>query len=148
MYRWFALAGILPLAVLVAGIQAEEEKEKPKDDAKPKSIGAFMKKAHAGDGALKAAVTKALKDEDFKKAAAPMKAWKALAAHLGSFDPPKGDKADWKIATKEYGAEVDSLAKAINAKEAKDAEAALKKINMSCMTCHMAHRKPPKKKKD
>src|SRR5690349_11012706 len=58
MYRLFVLAGLLVLAVVVSG--AVEAQDKSTKD-KPKSIGEIMKKAHAGDGALKTAVTKAVK---------------------------------------------------------------------------------------
>jgi cytochrome c556 len=141
MYRLLVLAGVLSLAVVVAQVQAQDKDTK---SDKPKSIGAIMKKAHAGDEALRSAVTKALKAKDFDKALSPMKAWVALATHLNTFDPPRGNKESWKKLTKEYGQEVTGLAKAIQRKDTDAALATLKVINASCGDCHKAHR--PKKK--
>jgi len=143
MYRLFVLAGLLALVGLVASAQVQAD-DKDKDTKKPKSIGAIMKKAHAGDDALRTAVTKALKDKDFKKAAEPIKAWVVIASHLDSFKPPKGNANSWKKQTKKYAANVKSLAKAIQDKDEDDAAAKLKTVNEGCGACHRIHR--PKKK--
>jgi cytochrome c556 len=136
MYRLFVLAGMLALTVFVScSVQAED-----KDGDKPKSIGEIMKKAHAGDKAFKAAITKALKAKDFEEAGTTMKAWGALAPQLGSFDPPEGDKASWKKLTKKYATDVKALSKAIEDKDGKAAGKALKAINSSCGACHKVHK--------
>lgn len=141
MYRWFGLGGLLALAAIVFGVRVQAEDRK---DDKPKDIGEIMKKAHAGDGALKTAVTKALKAKDYKKAGEPMKAWVAIASHLGSFTPPRGGEKSWKKQSEKYGSDVKALAKAIDDKDADAASAALKTINTGCGTCHKVHRKPKK----
>jgi hypothetical protein len=135
MYRLFALAGLLGLAVVVSTASVKAE-----DDKKPKDIGEIMKKAHQGESAFRAAVAKALRAKDFDKARTTTKAWVAIAGHLGTFDPPKGEKESWKKLTKSYAETVKSLDKAVADKEAKEAGAALKKIITSCKTCHTAHR--------
>src|SRR4051812_32447857 len=111
MQRLFVLAGVLVLAVLVAGVRAEDKDEKDKDvkKEKPKNIKAFMKKAHAGEEAFKAVVTKAAKDKEYDTAATTMKAWVAISGSLGEFDPPKGEKEDWAKLTKKYAADVKAL---------------------------------------
>jgi cytochrome c556 len=143
MYRRLVLAGVLVLAVLAwAAAALAEDKDKDKKD-KPKSISAILKKAHAGDEAFRASIAEALKEKDFEKAGTTMKAWGALAPHLGDFDPPKGDKKSWEKLTKKYANDVKALSKAVTNKNAKAATAALKTINDSCGKCHTAHR--PKK---
>jgi hypothetical protein len=137
MYRFFVLGGLLVLALMI-GTRVEADDKK---DDKPVSIEELMEKAHAGAGALKSVVGKALKADDFDKAAPPAKAWAALAPHLGSFPPPKGDKKSWKKLTKEYGDQVKSLAAAVQKKDKKKAEASLSKINKSCAGCHKVHKK-------
>jgi hypothetical protein len=146
MYRLFVLAGLLALAVIVSGaqVQAEDKDKKDKDTKKadkPKSIEEIMEKAHAGDDAFRAAVAKAVKEGDFKAAAAPMKAWGALAPHLGSFKPPQGDKKSWDKLTKQYAEQVKALAAAIGKKDQAKAKATLTKINLSCAGCHKIHKK-------
>ena len=141
MVRLFVLAGLLALAVLVFGTPLLAEDKDKKKDAKPKSIEEVMERAHAGDDAYKAVVTAALKSGDFDKAAAPMKAWSALAPHLGRFDPPKGDKASWKKLAKQYGEQVKALAVAIDKKDKDKAKATLSKLNTSCASCHKQHKK-------
>jgi hypothetical protein len=126
------LMGLLALAVLVSGGALAGEK--------PESIGEIMEKAHEGDEAFRAAIAKALKAKDFDSAATTMKAWGALAPHLGKFDPPRGDKESWKKLTKKYGDSVKALSKAIDSKDAKAAGKELKAINTSCATCHKAHK--------
>jgi hypothetical protein len=138
MYRLFVLAGVLAVAVVVSGVQGQDKDTKKE---KPKDIGEIMKKAHAGDEALRTAITSALKAKDFEKAAPPSRAWAALASHLGTFDPPRGSKTSWEKLTKRYGDQVKTLAKAIEDKNAKAATAELKKINTSCGACHTPHRK-------
>ncbi len=135
MYRLFALAGLLGLAVVVSttGVKAE-------DDKKPADIGEVMKKAHQGAEAFRSVVTKAVKAKDFEKASKASKAWVAISGHLGSFDPPKGDKESWKKKTKAYAATVKSLDTAIADKDASKAGAALKKVGQSCGACHKAHK--------
>jgi hypothetical protein len=139
MFRLFVLGGLLALAVFVSGVQAQD-KDTKKD--KPKDIGEIMKKAHAGEGAFRSAVTRAIKAKDFAKGADPMKAWVAIATHLSTFDPPKGTKESWDKLTKEYSGQIKDLAKAVDDKDASGANASLKKINMNCGTCHRQHRKP------
>jgi cytochrome c556 len=95
--------------LLASGLQAEDKDDKK--DEKPKSIKAFMKKAHAGDEALKTAVTKAAKEKEYDKA-----------------------------ATAQCAADVKALAKAVDDKDDKAISAALKTINTSCGTCHKAHK--------
>jgi len=141
MYRLFVLAGVLTLAVLVAGIQVQaEEKDKDKDDSKPKNIKEVMKKAHAADDAFRKGIAKNIKDKDFEAAATTMKAWVAISGHLGSFDPPKGEKADWEKVTKKYAENVKTLAKAVEDKDGKVANKALGVVNASCGGCHKAHK--------
>jgi len=142
MYRLFVLAGLLALTglVLSAQVQAQDKDKTTKSD-KPKSIGEIMKKAHAGEGALRSAVSKAVQAKDFAKAAEPMKAWVAIATHLDSFKPPLGEEKSWKKQTKKYSSDVKSLAKAIEDKDAKTASSSLKTINGSCLNCHRVHRK-------
>jgi hypothetical protein len=137
MYRLFALAGLLALAVIVSGAGAQDKDKKDK----PKSIEEIMEKAHAGDDAFRAVVLKAVKAGDFKQATNPMKAWAALAPHLGSFNPPKGDKASWKKLAKAYGEQVKNLAAAIEKKDQKKAQMLLSTINVSCGKCHKLHKK-------
>src|SRR5262249_40117069 len=123
-----------------AGVHADDKDTKDK----AKNIGEIMKKAHAGDDALKAAVTKGVKEKDFESAGTAMKAWVALSSQLGSFDPPKGEKESWAKLTKKYAADVKALSKAVDDKDAKEAGAKLKAINTGCAGCHTEHR--PKKK--
>ena len=85
-------------------------------------------------------VTKGAKEKDYDKAGTALKAWVALSSHLDEFDPPKGDKDDWKKLTKQYAADVKSLAKAVDDKDDKAIGAGLKSINTSCKTCHSAHK--------
>jgi hypothetical protein len=138
MYRLYTLAGLLGLVVVLstASLKAEDDKK----DAKPKNIGEIMKKAHLGEGALRAAVIKSLKTNDYETAGKTAKAWVAISGHLGSFNPPKGDKESWKKLTKTYAATVKDLEKAIGKKDGKEAMAVIKKINTSCGKCHNAHR--------
>jgi cytochrome c556 len=128
----FMLTGLLALAVIVTGAAQAEDK--------PESIKEIMKKAHAGDEAFRSSIGKALKAKDFESAATTMKAWSALAPHLGSFDPPKGDKESWKKMTKKYAENVKALTKAIDDKDARAAGKDLKAINSMCVTCHKAHK--------
>jgi hypothetical protein len=128
----FMLTGLLTLAVLVSGGALAGDK--------PESIGELMEKAHDGDEAFRASVAKALKAKDFDAAATTMKAWAALAPHLGKFNPPKGGKESWKKLTKKYADSVKALSKAIDSKDAKAAGKELKAINSSCATCHKAHK--------
>ena len=137
MYRLYVSAGLLALAVVASGLQAED---KDKKDEKPKDVKAIMKKAHAGDEAFKAVVTGAAKEKEYAKAATALKAWVVLSGHLGDFDPPKGEKDSWTKLSKKYAADVKALSKAVDDKDDKAIAAALKTINTSCGSCHKAHK--------
>jgi cytochrome c556 len=138
MQRLFVLAGALALAVTFSAVAVAEDK---KDEKKPKSIKEVMKKAHAGDTAFKAAITKAVKAKEFDDdAKSTMKAWVAIGSHLGEFDPPKGEKDSWKELTKKYAEDLKALAKAVDSKDAEAAGKALKSVNGSCGACHKAHK--------
>jgi len=144
MQRLFVLAGVVALAVLVAGVRAEDKDDKEvkddKKDEKPKNIKAFMKKAHAGDEAFKSVVTKAAKDKEYDTAATALKAWVAISGSLSEFDPPKGEKEDWAKLSKKYAEDVKALAKAVDDKDDKAIAARLKTINSSCGGCHKSHK--------
>ena len=73
MYRLFALAALLGLAVVVSTTNAKAEDDKDK----PKNIGEIMKKAHSGASSFRATVAKDLKAKDYESAAKTAKAWVA-----------------------------------------------------------------------
>ena len=133
MYRPLALSAAILMAVACS--VAAEDKE-----AKPKDIEEIMKKAHGGAKAYIKAVNKAVKDKKWDDAAPTAKAWAAIAPHLSSFDPPKGDKASWKKMADAYGKQVKELEAAVKEKDEKAAKAALGKIQKGCGSCHKAHK--------
>src|SRR3954470_6330458 len=105
MNRLYVLAGALAVAVIVAGVRAEEDK---KDKAEKPTIKKIMKDAHGGSG-LRALIIKSLKEDDFATAGKAAKTWVELADTLAKSKPPKGEAASWKKLTDSYTKTVKSL---------------------------------------
>ena len=59
---------------------------------------------------------------------------------LESFDPPKGEKDDYKKLAKEFSSAITDLNKAAQEKDAKAATKAFEKSGTFCMKCHKAHK--------
>src|SRR3954469_25753472 len=63
-----------------------------------------------------------------------------LAAKMGQYDPPKGDKDSWAKLTSEYTASATALDQAAQAKDKDAALTAHDALTHSCMACHREHR--------
>jgi cytochrome c556 len=115
----------------------------PAKDDKPSELKEIMTKANKTGTGLYANVVTELRADDtnWDGVKKDTKEIARLAAMLGKFDPPKGDKDSWQKLTKAYADNTKAL-EAAAAKMDKDAaKAASEKIGKSCDTCHMAHRK-------
>jgi cytochrome c556 len=134
MNRLFVLAGLLALAVIVAGtgVQAEDKDKTP-------SIKELMQKMHGKKG-FRAAVPKEIKDKDWDTAAKDAKAWFTCAQALTKATPKKGEKEDFTKLATTYCKTVKTLLDACESKDAKKANGALGKIGGTCKSCHDGHR--------
>ena len=106
----------------------------------PKSIKEVMAnhkkdqlRQQIGDG-LKAA------SPDWDELQMKSKTYAANASKLGNFDPPKGDKENYKKLATSFADTIKDLDKAIQAKDKSAANAAFQKSATSCSACHQAHR--------
>jgi cytochrome c556 len=70
----------------------------------------------------------------------------ALADALTKGTPPKGEKESWEKLSGDYLKAAKELNEAATKKDIDVAVSAVSTLGKSCMTCHMAHRVPPKKK--
>ncbi len=71
------------------------------------------------------------------------KEYAQLAASLGKYDPPKGEKDSWLKFTESFAKSAEDLDKAAQAKNKVEALKASGALNKSCMGCHNAHRGGP-----
>ncbi len=133
MNRLFALAGALALGVIVTGANVKAEDDKIPD------ISEIMQKTHGKEG-LRGSVTKAVKASEWDDAAKEVKDWLKLGDALAKNKPEKGETASWKKLTTSYNKTLKSLSTAVEKKDAKGANTALRSVGGSCKTCHAAHR--------
>ena len=108
-------------------------------DKKTYSIKEIMKKGHGAKGLLKGLGTevKEGKWDDAKTDAALLK---EFGEALGTITPEKGEPESWKKLTAKYKENTAAVADAVDKKDAKAAEGALKKIGGSCKECHTPHK--------
>ena len=130
----FAFAGVLALAVILAGVSAQAE-----DKDKVPTIKEVMQKAHAKDS-LRVTVAKAVKAKDWDEAAKEVKEWEKLGDALEKNTPKKGEPDSWKQKTTAYNKTLKTLAEAVKDNDAKKATGALSKINSMCGSCHKEHK--------
>jgi cytochrome c556 len=106
------------------------------------TIKDIMIKAHKPGKSLLANIMGELKEDepDWNDVQKDSKEMVQLGGALGKNTPPKGDQASWDRLTKAYLANVQTLEAAAESKNKSGAQAALKQIQGSCRSCHMAHR--------
>src|SRR5258708_2985646 len=131
MFRLFALAGVLAVAVVVSGAAVQAQ-----DDKTP-TTKEIMAKLHKGKGSLRGKGQGEHKGKKWDDAAENVKTWVTLATALAKNEAKKGEKDSWKKLTEGYEKAVKSLAEAVEKKDTKAAAAAFKTTG-DCMTCHKA----------
>ena len=121
----------------MSAIAATYAQEAPKA---PKSIKEVM--ANHKPKELRAQIGEGLKSAspDWADLQKKSKTYAEAVAKLSDFDPPKGDKENFKKLAKEFGDGVKAMDKAIVAKDAKGANEAFAKSGMACGACHRAHK--------
>jgi cytochrome c556 len=114
-------------------------------DAEAPTIKDVMGKLHNGPNAPLAKLKKSLKAEppDWKDIQENTKSFATLGAILPESDPPKGDKANYKMLASAYSDNAKALDGAAKKEDLSGAQAAFGKLSTSCAACHKAHR-PPK----
>ncbi|MCE9532369.1 MAG: cytochrome C [Planctomycetes bacterium] len=111
------------------------------NNAAEPSIKDVMTKVNKGKPSLCAELKGGVsaKEPKWDELATKAKELTPLAKALGANKPPKGDDASWKKFTDAYAKAAEDLEKAIGAKDAKAAGAAMKVIS-NCGGCHGAHK--------
>jgi cytochrome c556 len=133
--RVVAVLAVGGLAAAVVGGEAAADDKKKKEY----TISEIMKKGHGAKGLLKGigAEVKAGKWDEAKTDAALLK---EFGEAIGTLKPEKGDEASWKKQTGIYKDNTAAVYEGVEAKDAKKAGDALKKIGGSCKSCHEAHK--------
>jgi cytochrome c556 len=129
------LAALIPAIAATAGALAQ-------DKEKPRTIKDVMGKLHKGTKAQSAVLKEQLKADpiDWESIQKTTKDFVILGADLEKNDPPKGDKASWKMLAGKYFATAKELDDAATAKDKSKVEAAQKSMGASCKSCHDAHK--------
>lgn len=135
MNRLFVLAGCLAVAVIVAGVRAEDDKKEEKPNIKK-----LMKVMHGKAPALQAKASAALKAKDFEKLEKVSAEWEKSATVLAKAKPTKGESESWEKLTGSYLKAIKTMHEAAEKKDAKSANGALGQIGKSCGVCHKAHK--------
>jgi cytochrome c556 len=112
-------------------------------DDKPSEIKEVMVKVNkTGTGLYPAVVTELRADDpNWDQVKKDTKEIARLAATIGKYDPPKGDKESWQKLTKAYTENTKALEAAAGKMDKDAAKAVSEKLGSSCDTCHKAHRK-------
>jgi len=112
------------------------------EDKKDPTAKEIMKHVNAKQDGL-IAKTKALtKDGKWEDAAKVAKELKDDGEALGKAKPKKGEPDSWKKLTKAYAERTAAIATAVDKKDAKEVDAAVKDFTngKNCMECHSAHK--------
>ena len=111
------------------------------DDA-PATIDKIMETLHKGRKSPIATLKAALKRQspDWAAIQKETKTYAKFAADLPKNDPPKGDAASYKKLAQAFASNAKALDEAAKKENLAATNAALKKINGSCQSCHEAHR--------
>jgi cytochrome c556 len=111
------------------------------DDA-PASIDKIMQTLHKGKKSAMATLKTQLKSQspDWSIVQKETKTYAKFAADLPKNDPPKGDAASFKKLAQAFASNAKTLDDSAKKENLAATNAALKKINGSCQSCHEAHR--------
>lgn len=123
--------------VVIAGVVSRGAS----DDA-PATIDKIMETLHKGKKSANAVIKTALKSAspDWATVQKQTKIYSKYAADLDKNDPPKGNPAAFKKLAKTFAANAKALDDAAEKEDLAAAKAAFGKINVSCKTCHAAHK--------
>jgi cytochrome c556 len=131
----------LALALLAVGA-CGKGRQAGEADLPPSPVREVMQKLAKGPGALTSQINRALRAEapSWESIQPQAREYAQLAASLGQYDPPRGDKQSWTRLTSAYAENAAQLDKAAQAKDKDAALAAHAALGRSCGSCHQAHR--------
>jgi hypothetical protein len=111
-------------------------------DLPPSPVHQVMEKLAKGPNALTSQINRALRAESpsWESIQPQTREYAQLAASLGQYEPPRGDKQSWAQLTSAYAENAAQLDKAAQAKDKDAALAAHALLGRSCGSCHQAHR--------
>lgn len=134
--KWISaltISGMAAAVIMAAGIAGAQ------DGKKPHTIKEVMAKVNKKGSGLIFQVKSDLakgKSTDWDKVQDKTKTIVEYVGDLGKNDPPKGDKAAWQKATKEYSDHAKALDQAAKDKDADAAKKSNGAMLRSCADCH------------
>jgi len=133
-------AGLFAAALVGFVVASGATTAQDKDKKKTPTIKEIMGKAHKGTKSLMAGIGQQAKGGQWEDAQNGASTLKEFGEAIGKNKPPRGSEESWKTQTEKYKKNTESVAEAVEAKDAAKVAAALKTLGGSCKDCHDSHK--------